>query len=92
MKQDDMTLNVPNELLGGVPAQGVVVQYTREAWWLDFVCFSPQPKCAQLTARVIMAPASVKRLLETLQKHVERFEGENGYISTNDAGLTVVKQ
>jgi hypothetical protein len=74
----EMKLNIRGNdaTLGGTYANNMMVHMTREEFVLDFL--NVIPPHATLNARVIVAPAHLKRMLKVLSNTLERYEKEFG--------------
>ncbi len=77
-EQKDVKVFIPNELKGGVFANNMVVSHTQEEFILDFLMIA-QPEGA-LTARVIVSPGHVKRILNALTENIKNYEEKFGPI------------
>lgn len=71
-----MQIKVPDELLRGTYANQMVVSHTGEEFLLDFVnLFPPQ---GVVTARVIVSPGHLKRMIRALTENLTRYESNHG--------------
>ena len=71
-----MQIKVPDEVLRGTYANQMVVSHTREEFLLDFVnLFPPQ---GVVTARVIVSPGHLKRMIRALSENLARYESSHG--------------
>ena len=69
-------LSIPDPLMGGTYANGVLIRHTQEEFVLDFlVVTQPMPV---LTARVLVSPAHIQRIANALEERVKGFEAAGG--------------
>ena len=67
-----LQIKVPDDQLRGTYANQMVVSHTGEEFLLDFVnLFPPQ---GLVTARVIVSPGHLKRMIRALQENLGRYE------------------
>ncbi|HOP36261.1 MAG TPA: DUF3467 domain-containing protein [Syntrophales bacterium] len=74
----EIKVNFPPSLHGGVYANNTVITHTREEFILDFIMAAPP--AGSVTARVVVSPGHVKRLLATLMENISRYEQKYGEI------------
>jgi hypothetical protein len=74
----EITINFPPQLQGGVYANNMVVSHTKEEFILDFMMVAPPT--GTVTARVIVSPGHMKRILEALKENVSKYESSFGTI------------
>ena len=77
-KERKLSVKVPEHLLPGVHANQMIVRHTREEFLLDFV--NRFPPGAVVTARVIVSPGHLKRMIRALQENLTRYETRFGPI------------
>lgn len=71
-------LNIPESVARGVYSNSLMVSHTREEFVLDFInAFPPHP---MVTARVILGPGHLKRLIGTLSENLEKYETKHAVI------------
>jgi hypothetical protein len=68
----EIKVSFPQELQGGVYANNMVVTHTKEEFVLDFLMVVPP--AGAVTARVIVSPGHMKRILEALRDNVSKYE------------------
>ena len=80
MRQDpkEIKINFPEKIQAGVYANNMVVGHTKEEFILDFIMVSPP--VGTVTARVIVSPGHMKRVLEALRDNVSKYESAFGPI------------
>ena len=66
----DIKVNFPPNLHGGVYSNNMVVTHTKEEFILDFLMVAPP--AGAVTARVIVSPGHMKRILAALQDNILR--------------------
>ena len=74
----DIKVNFPPELQGGVYSNNMVVSHTKEEFVLDFLMVAPP--AGAVTARVIVSPGHMKRILVALQDNISKYESNFGTI------------
>ncbi len=74
----DIKVNFPPNLHGGVYSNNMVVTHTKEEFILDFLMVVPP--AGTVTARVIVSPGHMKRILTALQDNISRYENTFGTI------------
>ena len=74
----DIKVNFPPELHGGVYSNNMVVSHTKEEFVLDFLMVAPP--AGAVTARVIVSPGHMKRILAALQDNISKYEKAFGTI------------
>ncbi len=74
----EIKISFPPEIQGGVYANNMVVSHTKEEFILDFIMVAPPT--GTVTARVIVSPGHMKRVLEALRDNISKYEGSFGTI------------
>ena len=74
----EVKINFPPELQGGVYSNNMVVSHTKEEFILDFLMVAPP--AGTVTARVIVSPGHMKRVLEALRDNISKYENLFGTI------------
>jgi hypothetical protein len=74
----EIKVNFPQELQGGVYANNMVVTHTKEEFILDFLMVAPP--AGTVTARVIVSPGHMKRILEAIRENLSKYENTFGTI------------
>jgi hypothetical protein len=77
-KPKEIRVNFPKELAGGAYSNNMVVSHTKEEFIMDFLMVAP-PSGA-LTARIIVSPGHIKRIIKALQENISRYEQKFGSI------------
>jgi hypothetical protein len=77
-EKKDIKVTFPPKLHGGVYANNMLVAHTKEEFIMDFLMVAP-PEGA-VTARVIVSPGHMKRILAALVDNVKRYESQHGPI------------
>ncbi len=81
--QKELPVKFPDHLQGGVYANNMVVSHTREEFVMDFLMVAPP--AGSVTARVIVSPGHMKRILAALQENVSKYEDAFGEIQSAEA-------
>ncbi len=74
----EIKINFPQELQGGVYSNNMVVSHTKEEFILDFIMVAPP--AGAVTARVIVSPGHMKRILAALSDNILKYEKTFGTI------------
>ena len=74
----EIKVNFPPELQGGVYSNNMVVAHTKEEFILDFLMVSPPT--GTVTSRVIVSPGHMKRILAALVDNISKYEKAFGTI------------
>jgi Protein of unknown function (DUF3467) len=74
----EIKISFPPEIQGGVYANNMVVSHTKEEFILDFIMVAPPT--GTVTARVIVSPGHMKRVLEALRDNISKYEMSFGTI------------
>jgi hypothetical protein len=74
----EIKINFPQELQGGVYSNNMVVSHTKEEFILDFIMVAPP--AGVVTARVIVSPGHMKRILVALSDNISKYEKTFGTI------------
>ncbi len=74
----EIKVSFPQGLQGGVYANNMVVTHTKEEFILDFLMVVPP--AGTVTARVIVSPGHMKRILGALRDNVSKYENTFGPI------------
>jgi hypothetical protein len=74
----EIKVNFPPELQGGVYSNNMVVTHAKEEFILDFLMVAPP--AGAVTARVIVSPGHMKRILRALEDNITKYEKDFGTI------------
>jgi hypothetical protein len=74
----EIKVTCPESVRGGAYANNMVVGHTKEEFILDFLMVAPP--AGIVTARVIVSPGHMKRILEALRDNVSKYESAFGPI------------
>lgn len=77
-KRRELSVKVPEDVLGGVYANQMMVRHTREEFLIDFINLFPPE--GVVNARVIVSPGHLKRMIRALQDNLQRYEARFGPI------------
>jgi hypothetical protein len=77
-KKDPLPVKIADDVLGGVYSNQMMVRHTREEFVIDFAnLFPPQ---GIVTARVIVSPGHLKRMIRALKDNLARYEARFGAV------------
>lgn len=82
-KRKEMNLRLPEQMAGGVYANGMMVQHTSDEFVLDFAMV--MGGTGTVVSRVITSPAHAKRIAEALKENLARYEASHGPIRGSGA-------
>ena len=77
-KHQEIKVNFPPQLQGGVYANNMLVAHTKEEFIMDFMMVVPPT--GAVTSRVIISPGHMKRIINALQDNVKKYEASFGTI------------
>ena len=77
-QQQEIKVNFPPHLQGGVYSNNMVVSHTKEEFIMDFMMVAPP--VGTVMSRVIISPGHVKRMIRALQDNVQKYEARFGTI------------
>lgn len=77
-KGTKVKVKFPESLQGGVYSNNMYVTHTKDEFILDFFMISPIGGVA--TARLILSPGHMKRVLNALNANIKKYEGKYGVI------------
>lgn len=83
MPQQNIEVKINDETAKGVYANNMTVMHTPEEFVLDFMNILPPN--GTVTARVIISPGHLKRIIAALQENISRFEQNFGSIKLPQA-------
>ena len=73
----EIQIKARDEDLKGVYSNLMIVSHTKEEFCLDFInTFNPPT----LTARVLMSPGHLKRMIKALQENMKKYEDQFGEV------------
>lgn len=76
----DIKVKIADDILKGCYANTLLVAHTAEEFVLDFILtLPPQPVC---TARVLVHPGHLKRIIAALQQNLTRYEATHGTVAS----------
>jgi len=77
-EQQEIKVNFPEPLRGGVYCNNMFVSHTREEFVMDFLMVAPPT--GSVTARVIISPGHMKRVISALAINIGKYEEKYGNI------------
>jgi hypothetical protein len=77
-QQQEIKVNFPPHLQGGVYSNNMLVSHTKEEFIMDFMMVVPP--VGTVMSRVIISPGHVKRMIIALQDNVKKYEARFGTI------------
>lgn len=78
MEQKQIKIKMGEKDLKGVYSNLMQIYHTKEEFCLDF--FNIFPPQGILTARVLMSPAHLKRMVKALKENMEKYEAKFGQV------------
>jgi hypothetical protein len=77
-KQQEIKVNFPPHLQGGVYSNNMMVAHNKEEFIMDFMMVLPP--VGTVMSRVIVSPGHIKRMIGALQDNVAKYEARFGTI------------
>ena len=77
--QQQIKIAFPESLRGGVYANNMFVTHTREEFILDFMMVTPP--AGSVTARVVISPGHMKRMLSALKDNLNKYKAKFGKLT-----------
>ena len=78
-KPHEVGIKITDEILRGVYANNMVVAHSKEEFFVDFINVIPPQGI--VTARVIISPGHMKRIIKALTENVDNYEAKFGEIA-----------
>ena len=75
-KKNEVPVKMPEQILGGVYANQMMISHTREEFVLDYINLFPPT--GVVNARVIVSPGHLKRMIRALTDNLARYEKRFG--------------
>jgi len=75
-KDQNIQIKMPDDIVGGVYANNMVVGHNREEFVMDFIYIAPPQ--GKVNARVVVSPGHMKRIIHALKENLRKFESEYG--------------
>jgi Protein of unknown function (DUF3467) len=72
-------VTIPEQLKGGVYSNNALITHTREEFIMDFMMVAPST--GAVTARVIISPGHMKRMVRAMQENLKKYEDKFGKIA-----------
>ena len=82
-ERQEVKVNFPQELVGGVYSNNMLITHTREEFILDFMMVAPPT--GAVTSRVILSPGHLKRAIAALQENLKKYEARFGEVASTEA-------
>ena len=77
--QQEMQVVFPDHLKGGVYSNLVIITHTREEFIPNFMLVTPL--VSAVTARVVISPVNMKRIVPALKLNLEKYEAKFGKLA-----------
>ncbi len=77
--RQEVKVSFPENLRGGVYSNNVFITHTKEEFILDFMMITPP--VGSVTARVIVSPGHMKRMVSALAENMKKYEAKFGKLS-----------
>ncbi len=84
-KPQEIQIQMPPEIQGGVYANNMVVAHTQEEFVLDFIMATPP--VGTVNARVVVSPSHARRIAAALVDNVTKYEERFGKIKDVPAAM-----
>jgi len=84
-QKQEIKVNFPEKLHGGVYANNMIVTHTKEEFVMDYLMVVPP--AGAVTARIIVSPGHMKRVVAALNENIAKYEQKFGEIETAEAPM-----
>ena len=81
--QGKLPVQMPDDVLPGKYANQMMVAHTREEFVIDFINLFPPG--GVVTARVIVSPGHLKRMIRAMRENLDRYEVVHGPVIEAEA-------
>ncbi len=71
-QKQEIKVNFPEKLHGGVYANNMIVTHTKEEFVMDYLMVVPP--AGAVTARIIVSPGHMKRVVAALNENIAKYE------------------
>jgi hypothetical protein len=78
-RPQEIPITFPDHLKGGVYCNNMLVAHTKEEFIMDFMMVAPPT--GAVTARVVISPGHMKRVIFALQDNLKKYEDKFGKIT-----------
>lgn len=85
-----LQVQIDDDVAQGMYSNLVLLNHTENEFVLDFAFIQPANGRAKVRSRIISSPRHTKRLLQALQKNLERYEERFGTIDVGTDDDTLV--
>ena len=82
-QKQEIKVNFPEKPHGGVYANNMIVTHTKEEFVMDYLMVVPP--AGAVTARIIVSPGHMKRVVAALNENIAKYEQKFGEIETAEA-------
>lgn len=84
-QQRQIQIKVTDDVMKGAPSNMMAVTHSKEEFILDFMNVYPAQGQGIVTARVVVTPGHMKRVLAAIKDNVEKYEKQFGAIQISEA-------
>lgn len=81
-EKKDLKIRIPEAVQPGSYANNTMVAHTKEEFILDFMMMAPPG--GTVVSRVVVSPSHFKRMIQTLQDNLTKYEQHYGPIGPGD--------
>ena len=78
-RKQEIRVAFPEHLKGGVYSNNMFITHTKEEFIMDFLMIAPPT--GAVTARVVMSPGHMKRVITALQTNLKKYEDKFGKLA-----------
>ncbi len=75
----EVKVSFPENLRGGVYSNNMMITHTKEEFILDFMMITPP--VGSVTARVVISPGHMKRMVSALKLNLDKYESKFGKLA-----------
>ncbi|MFH1171173.1 MAG: DUF3467 domain-containing protein [bacterium] len=84
-QQQQIQIKITDDILKGAISNMMAVSHTKEEFVIDFMNIYPAQGQGIVTARVVVTPGHIKRIVNALTENVQRYEKQFGKIEESSA-------
>jgi hypothetical protein len=83
---NQLNIELSEEIAEGTYSNLAIITHSNTEFVLDFIRVMPGIPKARVKSRIILTPEHAKRLLKALEDNIDKFEGVNGRIKSQEEG------
>lgn len=80
-----ISFEIKPEIAKGIYSNFAIISHSQSEFILDFACMLPGLSKPEILQRIVMTPEHAKHLMAALKDNIDRFESQNGPVSSKGA-------